>query len=142
MSIVSELREFKIGDVILCVVVFLATVAPGFLILYLYKNPLMKELDILKLLLFSGSLTLPGFLLNVLFVATATINARDWSLKGDIAIGSTLSFFAYYIIIAIAYFWGLTFHFFIFAMIGIEAIVGSCSLVMYIRDKEKKTQKT
>jgi hypothetical protein len=137
MSIVSELREFKITDALLCVAVFLATVAPGFLILYLYKPIFVKELDILKLLLFSGSLTLPGFLLNVLFFAAATTKIKNWSLKEDISAGSILSFFAYYIIIAIAYFLGLTFHFFIFAMIGVEAILGICSfLVAQIQTKK------
>jgi hypothetical protein len=140
MSIISEIREFKISDFLLCVAVFLATVAPGFLILYLYKPTFVKELDIFKLLLFSGSLTLPGFLLNVLFMAAATTNIKNWSLKEDISTSSILSFFAYYIIITIAYFLGLTFRFFIFAMIGLEAILGICSfLVAYIQENRKKT---
>lgn len=76
MSLIDEWKKLDPSDFTLGFGVLMAVIAPGFLTLYLYRPALVESLDILKLILFSVSLTLPFVVLNF--------------FANDIAAGSSL----------------------------------------------------
>ena len=61
----KEITELTWKQTIGGVFCFLGTIAPGFLILYLYKPDLIESLETMKLIIFSLSLTLPLFFINI-----------------------------------------------------------------------------
>jgi len=65
MSWISEIKEFKPKTTATWIGIFMGTVSPGFLILYQYRPELIEKLDIIKLIIFAISLTLPVFVVNL-----------------------------------------------------------------------------
>ena len=61
----KDLKNIKAYEFIVGVVVFLAIRSPGFLIIWLSQPKLVIELETIKLIIFSTSLTLPLFLISL-----------------------------------------------------------------------------
>ncbi|PMG74837.1 hypothetical protein [Vibrio lentus] len=68
MTIVSDLKNIDGLFTTTLLVLFLAVIAPGVLIIYLFLPELFLKLDGLKFVLLSASLSLPIFVLNSLFM--------------------------------------------------------------------------
>lgn len=69
MASIEEIKKLQSHEVTAVIGWFLATVAPGFLIIFIYNPSLIKELDTVKLIVLSLSVTLPLIAVNIsLFV--------------------------------------------------------------------------
>ena len=71
MSIAEDLKKVSANEIAFAITGFLSSVAPGFLILYLFKPSLVVSLDSFKLVLFALALTLPVISINFLAIAAA-----------------------------------------------------------------------
>lgn len=90
MSILSEIKALEMKHVALFVTAFLATIAPGFLTIYSFRPELIERYNVFKLALFSFSLTLPLFVLNLAVVDFC--NLGDLHDESDMAGEVFLSF--------------------------------------------------
>lgn len=90
---IEEIRNLKHREVILAVSVFLSTLAPGFLTIQSFYPDLVKELDVLKLIILSLSITLPSVAFNAMVFAISVEKPR-WA---DVVLVATVSgFFVLY----------------------------------------------
>lgn len=112
MSILDELKQVNVGTATLIAIVLFAFVAPGFLTIY-YLNPhLFIQLDVVKLLVLSVSITLPPFMF--LFITTLIADRvltemsflpagrlggfKDWSITHGVSNASI-----FFVVLVIAY---------------------------------------
>lgn len=145
MDLITEMKKIKAKEILLYCTFFLSTLAPGFLLIYQYKPKLVMEYSILKLVLFSASLTLPVLFLNYIFVAAAARAAHLISLADkekefevQIFVSCLVTFLSYYIVILAAYFFSLKFTIFIAIMLGLEFIVvACCNLIVYLAERKQ-----
>ncbi|WP_219722056.1 hypothetical protein, partial [Vibrio parahaemolyticus] len=68
MSIVDDLKSLDTNAVVIMSVFFVSFIAPAFLLIYKLNKPIFIELDTIKLIILSISLTSPSFLF--LFMVT------------------------------------------------------------------------
>lgn len=66
MTLVEDIKKLESWQISAALITFLATVAPGSLILHFYDPALFKDLETVKLLVLAAALTLPVVLLNIL----------------------------------------------------------------------------
>jgi len=148
-NFIEELRKVKPLEIALYLLLFLATIAPGFLIIYNFKPSLVTEYDILKLIVFAFSLTLPALCINVIFVGgTSTAiqenrkSLKNWTLKHDVTLGSLITFLFYYLAILVSYILHLKFIIFIIIIFFLEALfISGCAIYVRKIEKEKKLSK-
>ena len=68
----DQLKDLKWSQALLVIFGFLGLLAPGFLIIFLYKPELVIALDATKLILFSLALSGPVFAINLVFVRSTS----------------------------------------------------------------------
>ena len=85
MSMIDDLKTLGANHIAVAVLAFAALVAPGFLTIYHFKPELIEKYDVLKLVLFSLSLTLP--LLGLNFVIFANFPSERQKALGEEKIG-------------------------------------------------------
>jgi hypothetical protein len=97
-------------------------ISPGFLLLFVFQEGLFRELDTLKLVILSISITGPLYVINILLGAFFSKNKKIHFENYSFAILMSgyifyLSFFAYYIInnfvLKISFFWFISLLLFI-----------------------------
>lgn len=125
MPSVDELRNLKPWELTRAVAAFLAIIAPGILILYLYKPGLVTELESAKLLMFSAALTLPLVALNALlflFIGIFTGGLRDAN-RGEVWFWQAVwAISVLYGAILVAYLCAFTFRSFVGVLLAFDAI--------------------
>jgi cell division protein FtsW (lipid II flippase) len=131
MSLLSDLKKIETRDLLLIIEIFLATAAPGFLVILYYKPELVKEYDFLKLLMFSCALTFPSLALNT-FSVSATFQViqeknheEESDIKDDLMIASVITFIMYYLALLIIYLFNLKFIWFV-------CIIGICQILLFV----------
>ena len=62
MGIFEDLKHINQNTAAAVAIFFLSFIGPGFLILYVYKPQLINTLDTVKILIFSGALSAPTFI--------------------------------------------------------------------------------
>jgi len=114
---------------ILFLQIFIATICPGFLIVFLYKSNLFMGLDIIKLTLFSISLSLPVFLLNAIIYSLGykingtedqyinTKSSQNNYIQVIIANSSIITIVQLYLSILISWMFKLYFHIFLYIQV-------------------------
>lgn len=60
MSVVDEFRKMSFFDVFLALAAFMVTIAPGFLIFFVFFTDFPKGLDTFELVILSAAVTLPA----------------------------------------------------------------------------------
>lgn len=108
---------------------FLATLAPGVLIIYLYKPALFIQLDSLKLILFSLSLSLPLWTVNILLLGPPGVRKGITDFVGIVFFASLAASFAHYASLLICYIFSLRFLIFI----AISAVADTIPLYFIFR---------
>ena len=108
MDIVESVKKIDGKSATIIVAVFVSIVAPGLLILMLYKPVLFKELETIKLILLSISLSLPLWTLNAFVLGPPETGRVSLPLFG----ASQCSGFAYYFSLYISYLAKLNFTWF------------------------------
>ncbi len=113
MSIIEEAKKLEAFDVTFYICIFLATVAPGFLTIYLFKPELISSLDTAKLIIFSISIALPAYSINYIVMLIDRVEGEsiDFKLSGVMA-GSVTSV-TFYGTLMSAYFLALNFKIFV-----------------------------
>ena len=71
MTILKDIKNLKVNTVVSLSILFLSIVAPGSLILFIYKPELVQNLDALKLVILSSAMTAPP-LMFLLFTSRVT----------------------------------------------------------------------
>ena len=125
MGWISEVRRIELPKILISALVLLGTIAPGFLILYLYKPDLIEKLDIAKLLIFSAALTVPVLVTNVLGVLVIFLRAAEEGTDtlAFIVGGTLISIFSFYGSIGAAYEYSLPFGTFLSWLLGVDLVV-------------------
>ncbi len=137
MSLLTDIKSLKQHEIALLVATFLATIAPGFIIIFLFAPNLLKDLDVLKLTILSFSITLPVNILNTL-ISFATETEKPIFLYPSFAQGAVVSAFVFYIPIAVTLFSPLSVGHFVVIAGGAEGLV----VIAMIRDFLTKRKKT
>jgi hypothetical protein len=76
VTLLNEIRGLTVWDVTSLLGAFLATIAPGVLILYVFAPELVLQLATLKLFVFSAALTLPVIAINAFVVVSSPEEPR------------------------------------------------------------------
>jgi len=140
----SDLDKIDRSKVAFGLLGFLATVGPGFLIVYLFKPELIEKLDIVKLTIFSCALTTPLLMTNVL--ANIVIQSKE-NNEGEIASVMGTAFASHiissYSAIFLAYWFHWEFLRFVWWALGFS--VGVSILIYFVEklpgEKHKKNPK-
>ena len=140
MGLLQGIKEIKITEFCVYTIVFLSVIAPGLLIIFLYKPALFQSLDSIKLLLFSAALSLPIPTFNTFLMAII------WDLKEGgreafeelVMLTMASSFLVLYIAIAVAYLRSLDFKGFLFYVLILNV---SCAAYAFVCSRIKARKK-
>jgi len=123
MSVIDEYRKINTNDITLALAALLGVIGPGFLTIYLFKPELVENLETLKLILFSCSLTLPILIINVT-VIDAYKNTEKLALAGgEILASLSVTSFVLYSALVISYLFSLSFKWHLGAIFGVQIIL-------------------
>ena len=108
---------------------FLATIAPGLLIVYVFAPKLVLQLDTLKLFVFSAALTLPVIAVNAFVVAvvgpfTGSIGTGEGTRKHVYFWQATWAFLTLYSALLVAYLCELSALSFIGTAAALDVVFG------------------
>tara|TARA_B100000929_G_scaffold278990_1_gene255638 strand:+ start:756 stop:1175 length:420 start_codon:yes stop_codon:yes gene_type:complete len=120
----KEVRELTWQQTIGAVFGFMGAISPGFLLLYIFKPELVDSLATIKLIVFSLSLSMPMFIVN-LFIITSLYKEFESSNDyfGGAAIALFLTSVATYPILLFTYLYPLNFKEFLVALAAAEICV-------------------
>lgn len=113
MSIIEEAKKLEAFDVTFYLCVFLATLAPGFLTIYLFKPELISSLDTAKLIIFSTSIALPAYSVNYIIMLINTEGTQNAEPKIIGLMAGSVTSASFYSALLLAYFAVLNFKIFI-----------------------------
>jgi hypothetical protein len=136
MANIEQLRSMTAWDVTEIVGTILATIAPGFLIIFWYKPTLFETIDSLKLFALSASITIPVISFNAFIMAVigsffGSIGKINSSTRKHVIFWLNIwTSVALYLCIMLAYLFHLSFHCFMLVMDLADVIVGIVSLVI------------
>jgi|GEM_PF-1926955 len=151
-DIIESVKKLAVTDILVIVYVFLATLAPGLLILYLYKPEYIEKLESIKLVLFSFCLTSPVLLFNTLIVAmlspkqlysppTLEEERKDYYL-GQFIGGSAFTMFIFFVLLILAYYRNFSFKWFVGWILIIESpifLLGAIISLKYFKKQDKSS---
>ena len=108
MAVLDDIRRLTVWDLTSLLGAFLATIAPGLLIVYVFAPELMLQLDTLKLFVFSAALTLPAIAVNAFVIAvvcpfTRSIGTGEGTRKHVYFWQATWAFLTLYSALLVAY---------------------------------------
>jgi hypothetical protein len=157
MGAIEDIARLKASSAVSWAILFLSVIGPGALILYLYEPELVRQIDSVKFVILSGALTAPTMML-LLFtsgVADSVAASQDKVSKGQAGVlqdwyvlHGVHSSCIFYLAIAIAYLWSLSFRqlvYFVavltvlgmlFEILRVVTIYGNPSLFDSLRPKE------
>ncbi|TOF33627.1 hypothetical protein CGJ24_22930 [Vibrio parahaemolyticus] len=119
MSLVSDVKSLNEHQVVTFFVLFLSLVAPGMLIVYLFLPDKFESLDTLKLILFSVSLSIPLYSLNIFLTLIGdpkrVMDLHFMGVLVGITSGMVLNFS-----LLISYFWSFNFREFFIPVVIFE----------------------
>ncbi|MEK0337501.1 MAG: hypothetical protein QQN41_08725 [Nitrosopumilus sp.] len=130
-NLIESIKKCSPFDFVFIFLGFLGLLAPGFLVLYLYKPTLIEDLGTVKLFVFSFCLTSPVFILNAITVillhlagesdqAQTTDKGKNDELQLVFLECTSVTFAAFYVLLVIAYLFKLNFKTFLITMIVLE----------------------
>ena len=135
MSILQEAKALRRHEAVFMVIFFLATIAPGMLILQSFFPQLVKDLDVVKLLILSFGITLPVNVVNIAGCSELTRTVeRDQMTADELLASMCLSFFVFYIPLLVNVFVSLSLKVFAATACGLEILI----VVMMIAEVRKK----
>jgi hypothetical protein len=129
MNFLEQLRNLTAWDITAVLGGFLATVAPGLLIVYLFDPALVLKLETMKLFVFSAAITLPVLAVNAFAMLIVGIWMGIWS-KGTVTrqhlffYEATWAFLTLYAAVLIAFLCSLNVSQFIWVVGGVDVVVG------------------
>jgi multisubunit Na+/H+ antiporter MnhC subunit len=147
MSWPSEMLKLEYKHIWLCVLIFLCTIAAGFLVVFHFKPELVEKYDIFKLVVLSLALTLP--LLSINAVTAAFLYDRlpddyesETAKNVDITRGALmLNAIVIYVALLVCYFASLNFNWFLGIVAGLEMFMLIVSVFFRHILKADKTAK-
>ena len=137
MSAIEDIKNLKIEHFAIYSIVFLSIIAPGLLLIYLYKPFYLESFGILQLILFSAALSLPMPTVNT-FLTIILAQAEQDDLEGHVIINMIFSFIGLYIAIMISYLWLLSFKQFLITASVLEVII----LIIFAIDRYDEKKKS
>ena len=150
MSVIEKLKHLNQNTAAAVAIFFLSFIGPGFLILYVFKPHLIDSLDTVKILIFSGALSAPSFIVPFFVSVIIDVvlsgmgkmqrgqygNYAEWYFKHGIT-----NCFNLYLTIFISYFGNFRFSTFCWIMailLFIMIIIEFWSMIDLIRHPERK----
>jgi len=120
-SIISELKKIKFFHIRIFIICFLGILAPGVLIVFYYRSEITMNYDVLKLLTFSISFTLPVVMINTIdFI----VHLGD-KISLSFILGCFLTAIQLYLLLYLSYFFTLRFKTF-------SLFVGATTLLFFV----------
>ncbi len=121
MSLVSDVKSMNEHQVVTFFALFLSLVAPGLLTVYLFLPDKFETLDTLKLILFSVSLSIPLFSLNIFLSLIGdpkkVMDLHFMGLLAGITSGMVLNLSLF-----ISYIWSMSFKEFLVPIAVLEVL--------------------
>ncbi len=133
MTILNDIKSIRGNELLMFVLLFIATLGPGFLVIYQYKPDIAKEYDILKLLLFSGAITVPIFAWNTSLASIwQYASERQISISDNVYEGSIVTTVIFYPLLFAAHCRGWTFLRFACWLIGFVCVVTAVAFALVV----------
>lgn len=109
---IAEISKISSSKIVVIIFLFISTVCPGILLIYLHKNELLLALDFGKIIIFSIAITLPFLVVSFFYYAAVLYVYNFLSIEKLSGIsdekflydGSLHNMIALYIVIAITWF--------------------------------------
>lgn len=140
MGLIDEVKSFDIKHMLNVVAAFVGIIAPGFLIIYLFRPELIISLDVAKIVLFSSSLTMPVLVANYLLVNWTILNKSSSTNGGRLSVAMTVNMGAYCFSILITYLLALQFKGFLGCLLMANAIILLVAIVLQRNHDSKAKQ--
>ncbi|EGQ9308695.1 hypothetical protein F7U82_25110 [Vibrio parahaemolyticus] len=142
MNVVDEVKKIDIDTATGVTLFFVSALAPGLLMMFLYKRNLFIELETLKLVLVSLALGAPGIVLPQ-FVSTISASVCTLKFKLDRSmLGSAKEWFYrhsinnainVYLILFICYIFKLSFQFFAWMYVGSIVLLSIYEMIYILK---------
>lgn len=143
MNFLEQLKNLTAWDITTVLGGFLATVAPGLLIVYLFDPALVLKLETMKLFVFSAAITLPVLAVNAFAMLIVGIWMGIWSKSKETVTRqhlffyeATWAFLTLYAAVLIAFLCSLNVSQFIWVVGGVDAVVG-VAVMFVVRELAK-----
>jgi len=108
----KDITNLSWGQTIGSILGFMGAISPGFLLIYVFKPELVYQLETVKLIIFSLSLSLPVFIINFLFISAVDVNNVEVPPQILAGFALFMSFLAMYPNLLMAYMFNLSFNIF------------------------------
>ncbi len=133
----KDIKELSWDQSIFVISGFLGSIAPGFLLLYLFKPELILSLDSFKLVIFSLALSLPVVFLNILMCKSAPGNEISNLKIGYLAL--VLASFSMYPSILMSYLFQFSFFDYLKVLLVSQCIVLAGFMIDSRKFSDKET---
>lgn len=140
MSLVEEIKKLEGLDVGLYLGAFLATIGPGFLLIFMYKPELIESLDTVKVILFSASIGFPLFALNAFITLVLSKKNEEIDFHDAGLTSGTITSIAFYTTLLTAYYLSPSTKEFIPTLLAINFMAYTFTFFAF-RDKEEVERK-
>ena len=134
MNPIQSITEVKIEHFAAYSILFLSVIAPGLLVLYLFKFHFFLELDSFKLLLLSIAFSLPIPTINTVFSGLVAKEAPD--LEEHVFSNVAISFVGMYLAILISYIFSLNFKEFLICISSLECLF---IIIIFATERQSKS---
>lgn len=121
MSLFQDIREIKTEQFAAYVIIFLAVIAPGLLMIYLFEIELFKSLETLKLIIFAMAISLPLPAINTMLSGHID-KEEEPEIHDHVFLNTFISFAGIYLAILSAYIFSLTFKQFLLIIAALEIV--------------------
>ncbi len=135
----DQIKKLAWFDLLMGLFGLLGAIAPGFLVLYIYKPSLIMSLETTKLLIFSLALSLPVVVFNLLVSASSIGSVKEDQknlAKGLVSL--FLTFVVFYSAILAAYIFSINFKLFLVVIVVTQLLV---TLFLFLDKKINKSSK-
>jgi len=123
MSLLSNILNVNIRVLVASLILIIGTIAPGFLIVYIFKPEILYNLTDMKIIFFSSSLSLPYIMFNTVLAFGFNRNINQNDTKGELISGVILSIFVIYPVLFISYIFHIKIIWFIIITILLEIVL-------------------
>jgi hypothetical protein len=136
---INEIKTLNWNQTLGVIFVFLGTISPGFLIIYLFKPELISSLDSIKIILFSLSISLPIVVVNMSVCIFGSFDEEENSKFVGAILALFLTAAALYPSILISYIYGFSFKDFLKTVLVIQIFL---ILFVFVDNKLEKRKKS
>lgn len=151
MTFIEDFKQLNVTTAVLITVFFTAFIGPGFLTIYNFKPDLIVSLDAIKLIIFSISITIPGFFLLFFITAVSEVVLSQMSQLEEGRLGGYRDWFVlhgvsnvtiFYIALFVTYIFDLRINAFLWLLFVLFVLYSLFEIIRVVKISKNLAYKT